>query len=128
MSETLDMVDAAKKARILIVEDEPMVAYVLAEFLTDAGFEVGGVAGRLEAALALIERGGFDAAVLDANLAGVSAGPVATALRARGLPFIVVSGYLPRQQDAAFAGAPCLQKPCKPELLLKTLQDTVTVQ
>jgi DNA-binding response OmpR family regulator len=117
-----------RKARILVIEDEPMIAYVLAEFLTDAGFEIGGVAGRLETALAMIECSVFDAAILDANLAGVSAGPAAVALKARGLPFIVVSGYLPEQQESAFEGAVCLQKPCNPETLLKTLHETITVQ
>jgi DNA-binding response OmpR family regulator len=114
--------DGRDNARILIVEDEPMLAFVLEEFLTDAGFEIAGVAGRLEMALAMIESRVFDAAILDANLAGVSAGPVATALTARGLPFIVVSGYLPEQQPSAFSGALRLQKPCGPNDLIQALR------
>jgi DNA-binding response OmpR family regulator len=110
------------RSSILIVEDEPMLAFALEQFLIDAGFDIAGVMGRLETALAIIESGGFDAAILDANLAGVSAGPAASALAARGTPFIVVSGYLPEQHQNAFSGAVCLQKPCRPESLLQALQ------
>lgn len=99
-----------------------MLAFVLEEFLTEAGFNVVGVAGRLETALALIESCVFDVAILDANLAGVSAGPAALALTARGLPFIVVSGYLPEQQRSAFSGALRIQKPCQPEQLVRALR------
>ncbi len=109
-------------ARILIVEDEPMLAFVLEETLIDAGFEIAGVAGRLETALAMIESEVFDAAIVDANLAGVSAGPAASALAARGTPFIVVSGYLPEQQQSAFSGALRLQKPCRPDDLISALR------
>jgi len=105
-----------------------MLAFALEEFLTDAGFEVIGVAGRIETALAMIDSGGFDAAILDANLAGVSAGPAATALRERGVPFIVVSGYLPSQQQSVFNGALCLQKPCPPDRLIQALRGILTAQ
>lgn len=107
--------------RILIVEDEPLLALILEEVLLDAGFAIVGIAGRLEAALAYIGEGECDAAVLDANLAGVSAGPAASELRRLGIPFIVVSGYSAAQQSAAFGGAICFQKPCKPELMIEAL-------
>ena len=64
--------DKRKSARILIVEDEPMIALELEEFLIDAGFKIAAIAGKLEKALALIESGACDAAIVDANLAGVS--------------------------------------------------------
>jgi DNA-binding response OmpR family regulator len=120
--------DTQQKTCILIVEDEPMLAFALEEFLIDAGFEVVGVAGRIETALTMIEGGGFDAAILDANLAGVSAGPAALALKARGVPFVVVSGYLASQQQSAFQGALCLQKPCPPDRLIQALHDILTAQ
>ena len=107
--------------RVLIVEDEPMLAFALEEFLTEAGFEIAGVAARLETALAMIETGIFDAAIVDANLAGVSAGPAAAALTARGLPFVIVSGYSSDQQQSVFSGALRLQKPCRPEELIQAL-------
>ncbi|MDB5406561.1 MAG: response regulator receiver protein [Rhodospirillales bacterium] len=120
--------DNQKKASILIVEDEATLAFCLEEALIDAGFEVAGVAGRLETALAMIHNGVFDAAILDANLAGVSAGPAASAMAARGLPFIVVSGYLPEQQQTAFTGALCLQKPCRPDRVIRALRSILPAQ
>ena len=122
MTQRATMCGSERQARILIVEDEPMLAFVLEDFLRDAGFEIAGVAGRLETALAMIEEGLFDAAILDANLAGVSSGPAASAMRARGAPFIVVSGYLPEQQQSAFSGALHLQKPCQPDDLISALR------
>ncbi len=111
------------KKRVLIVEDEAMIAFMVEESLNEGGFEVAGVAGRLETALTFIELGQFDAAVLDSNLAGVSAGPAAAALRALGRPFVVVSGYLPSQQQEVFVGAPCIQKPYDPQSLIDLLRD-----
>ncbi len=110
------------KTRILIIEDDPTLAFALEEFLIDAGFEIAGVAGRLAKALAMIETGVFDAVILDANLAGVSASPAALALTARGSPFIVISGYSPEQQPGSFSGAIRLQKPCRPEDILRALR------
>ena len=108
--------------RLLIVEDEPMLAYALEESLLEAGFQVTGVAGRLGPALALIETDNCDAAIIDANLAGVSAAPAAAALLARGVPFIVVSGYSSAQQNGAFSGGRFLQKPYQMEELIRVVR------
>ncbi len=80
-------VDKQQHARILIIEDEPTMAHYLQDLLVEEGFEIAGVAGKLEKALALIESGACDAAIVDANLAGVSASPAASALKARGVAF-----------------------------------------
>jgi CheY-like chemotaxis protein len=112
---------SSQVARILVVEDEPMLAYALEESLIEAGFEIAGVAGRLDTALAMINIGEFDAAIIDANLAGVSAGPAAAALAARAIPFVVVSGYSPEQHPAAFPGAIFVSKPCRAEQLIRAL-------
>jgi DNA-binding response OmpR family regulator len=114
-------------SRILIVEDEPLIAMGLERLLVAAGFEVSGVAGRLAKALALIELNACDAAILDANLAGVSASPAGAALSARGLPFLVLSGYSAAQQSHAFPGAAeFLQKPCKPDSIIAALSKIVS--
>ena len=118
--------DQRKPARILIVEDEPMLALTLEETLVDAGFEIAGVAGTLDKALALIESAGCDAAIVDANLNGISATPVAAALTARGLPFIVMSGYSPGQQPEVLRATPLIQKPCRAERLIEALQDVLS--
>lgn len=86
------------QARILVVDDEPVIAMELEYMLVEAGFTIAGVTGNLQTALSLVESGICDAAILDANLNGVSAAPIAAALAARCLPFLVLSGYAPDQQ------------------------------
>ncbi len=105
-----------------------MLALDLEEIIVDAGFKISAIAGTLEKALALIESGGFDAAIVDANLAGVSASPLASAMTARGLPFIVLSGYSSEQLQGAFPGALFLQKPCRPAQLIQALNTIVLKQ
>lgn len=109
-------------ARILIIEDEPMLALGLEDLLVESGFKVAGVAGKLSNALAIIGLGKCDAAIVDANLAGVSASPAGAALTANGLPFIVLSGYSAEQHCGAFPGATLfLQKPCVDERIIEAL-------
>jgi DNA-binding response OmpR family regulator len=115
------MMSTKPPRRILLIEDEPMLAFMLEEFLLGAGYAVPAIATRLNAALRAIAEGTCDAAILDANLAGVSAAPAAAALTARGIPFLVLSGYTAHQQEDAFAGAMRLKKPCPPEKLLTAL-------
>ena len=113
--------DKPQAPRILIVEDEPLLALTIQELLVNAGFAIAGVAGRLEKALGLIESVACDAAIVDANLACVSASPVAMALDARAVPFIVLSGYSREQLQGAFPAANFLRKPCRPAQLLQAL-------
>ncbi|HLL59345.1 MAG TPA: response regulator, partial [Allosphingosinicella sp.] len=68
---------AERRLRILIVEDEMLVAMNIEDMLLDLGHEVAGLAGRLEPALALAQEANFDAAMLDVNLAGQPSFPVA---------------------------------------------------
>ena len=79
--------------RIIIIEDEPLIALDLEEAVLDAGCNVGGIARTVDEGLALLNEGGCDGAVLDANLNGISARPLVEWLRAEDVPFIVVSGY-----------------------------------
>jgi CheY-like chemotaxis protein len=111
----------APPMRILIIEDEPMIALYLQELLEDAGFAIIGVASRLAKAMELIKSAVFDVAILDANLAGISSSPAAAALVARSMPFVVLSGYSMQQQQQAFPTPHFLQKPCRPEQLISML-------
>ena len=120
--------DKQQHTRVLIIEDEPMIAFTLEDLLVDAGFEVVCVAGKLEKALALIDAAGFDVAIVDANLSGVSASPAASALTARGVPFIVLSGYSAEQLQGAFPGAHFVKKPCRPAELIQSLNNIVLKQ
>jgi CheY-like chemotaxis protein len=79
--------------RILVIEDEALIGMMLASMLEDLGCIVLGPATHLDSALAGAREMEMDAAILDLNLNGVSALPVAEALRQRQIPFIVSSGY-----------------------------------
>lgn len=118
-----------RRHTVLIVEDEAIIAFAIEELVLEAGFDIAGVTGGLEKALALIESGVCTVAILDTNLAGVSAGPAATALAARGVPFLVLSGYAPHQQAPPFSAAAIhLQKPCPPERLIDALRSVTGPQ
>ena len=108
------------------MEDEPILAFAIEELLIEDGFQIAGVTGKLETALTIIASGNCDAAILDANLKGVSAAPAATALKTHGIAFIVLSGYARDQQQTAFSDAVQLQKPCSPERLLLALHTLLT--
>jgi CheY-like chemotaxis protein len=108
--------------RVLVVEDEGLIALEIAQVLTDAGFKVVGPARSVMPALALLEREGCDAAVLDVNLGDETSEAVAKTLRAARTPFITLSGYSRSQHPSVFAGAPALFKPLRSELLVAELR------
>lgn len=97
--------------RLLIVEDEPIIAFEIADIAKDAGCAATAIVNTIDAALEVIERKACDAAILDANLGGASAAPVAERLREAGLPFIVVTGYTAGQIGDWLGGAPIIAKP-----------------
>lgn len=109
---------ALRDQRVLIVEDEALVAMELARVLTQAGALVVGPAGSIEEALDLVEGGGqIDRAVLDINLGGRMVTPVADALTAKAIPFVYLTGY----QEPGVSDGPVLRKPASLELLLTAL-------
>lgn len=79
--------------RILVVEDEMMVAWLLEDMLADLGYEPIGPAARVDQALAMIKEEAIDAAVLDVNLNGQASYAAADALTLRGVPFVFSTGY-----------------------------------
>jgi DNA-binding response OmpR family regulator len=98
--------------RILILEDEVILALDLADQLESAGFQVIGPATSVAAALRLIAAEPCDAAVLDINLGVETSAPVAAELKKAGIPFIAVSGNSREHQPEIFHGAPWVPKPC----------------
>ncbi len=108
--------------RVLVVEDEPLIAFDIAAYLTEAGFEVVGPATSLAAALKLLASQGCDLAVLDVNLGPQTAAPIAAALSARSLPFLALSGYSIDQLPEGFKDAPMLTKPVDPKRLVGELR------
>lgn len=109
--------------RILIVEDEALLAMELQFAFEDAGAEVLGPALSREAALALVESGDeIDLAVLDVDLAGRDVYPVARLLRQRGVRFLFHTGHGSREElIALFPDAPTCIKPTSPERLIAQL-------
>ncbi len=110
------------RPRILVVEDEALVALEIAQILTDAGFEVVGPAMTATQALELVMYTGCDAALLDINLGRETSEPVALELKERGRPFITLSGYSREQHACVFRDAPSLAKPLRPERLVAELR------
>jgi DNA-binding response OmpR family regulator len=108
--------------RVLVVEDEPLIAFDVAEYLREAGFEVVGPAASVSAALRLLKAQGCDLAVLDVNLGRETAAPIADALAAKSLPFIALSGYSSDQLPKGFENAPMLTKPVDPKRLVAELR------
>ena len=98
-------------ARILIVEDEMLVAMLIEDALTDLGHEILGPAMRLETALEAASSQQFDFAILDINLAGKQSFPVADCLSQRGIPFMFASGYGAAGLSAPYLLAEVIQKP-----------------
>ncbi|MBX6742189.1 MAG: response regulator [Acetobacteraceae bacterium] len=107
--------------RVLVVEDEALVAMLVEDALLDAGASVIGPAATVAEALALLEREAPEAAVLDLNLAGETSTPVADALAARGVPFVVATGYGAEGLPPGHAAVPVLAKPYDPDELTAAL-------
>jgi CheY-like chemotaxis protein len=112
--------------RVLVVEDELMIAMLVEDMLADLGCAVVGPAHELASALELAKEGGIDAALLDVNLAGQPVFPVADALRAKGIPSIFSTGYGEAGLRDCDAGAPVLQKPFRAGDLARALTAALT--
>jgi PAS domain S-box-containing protein len=97
--------------RLLVVEDELLVSMLIEEILGELGATVAGPYGRLADGLAAAKAERFDGAILDLNLAGESADPLADLLLARGVPFVFITGYQRESIDRRYANVPVLQKP-----------------
>jgi DNA-binding response OmpR family regulator len=105
--------DTAER-RILVVEDEALVAMLVEDALVDAGFAVLGPARSVAQALEMLRAETPDAAVLDLNLGGENSLSVADALAARGIPFLVATGYGAAGLPAHLRHIPVLPKPYDP--------------
>jgi PAS domain S-box-containing protein len=113
---------ALQGKRILVIEDEPLVAMDVESSLTAAGCEVVGPAATLERAKLLIEESDCDAALLDVNLAGQPVDELATLLTRKNRPFAFVTGYGRDALPSGFRGAVVLGKPFSADQLLATVE------
>ena len=114
-----------KGLRVLVVEDEALVALQLEDMLSDLGCAVIGPAARVHQALDLLNGQRVDAAVLDLNVAGELVYPVAEALTRRGVPFIFATGYGASGLTEPYRSRPVLQKPFLLTQLRKAMLDSM---
>lgn len=98
--------------RVLIVEDEPLIAMMLEDFLDVLGKNAVATADSVASALAAIGEAEIDAAILDVNLrGGEKSTPIAEALASKNIPFVFASGGSGDSVDERFRDRPMLQKP-----------------
>jgi DNA-binding response OmpR family regulator len=98
--------------KVLVVEDEPLLAMLLEESLAELGHEVAGSAATVEQAMATLDAGEVDFALLDYTLADeTNAGPVAERLRRVAIPFIYMTGHRSLPLGSSLPEAPMLAKP-----------------
>lgn len=108
--------------RILVVEDDLTIAVLIEEVLQDLGCIVVGPVGKLDAALRLASDEVLDAAILDVTIRGGKIFPVADRLQARGIPFVLASGYGDWALPEAFRNQPRLTKPFRVKELKAQVQ------
>ncbi|TNC49433.1 response regulator [Rubellimicrobium rubrum] len=98
--------------RVLVVEDEMLIAMTIEDMLEDLGCSVLGHASSVEDALERVNRERPDAVTLDGNLAGQMSSPVAERLADLGIPYVVITGYIESTlADPILSKAPRLSKP-----------------
>lgn len=109
--------------RLMVVEDDPLIAMDLEDQLASLGFSVVATAHTLRAALSALETRRPDAAIIDVNLGFETAEPLAALLRSHRIPFLRLSGYgADPEPGSAFFGVPRLLKPFSEEDLLIELE------
>jgi len=109
-------------ARVLVVEDESLLAETLCDLMQDAGCEPVGPAATVAAALGLIDRAAIDVAVLDIRLLSEMSFPVAYALRRRGIPLVFLTSYEHRTLPKDLGDAILVEKPFSAPLLIEIVR------
>ncbi|HZR72621.1 response regulator [Bradyrhizobium sp.] len=114
------------QASILLVEDEALIRMMLVDMVEELGHTVIAEAGSVEIGRPLAEIEQYDLAIVDINLEGFNAQPVVEAIRDRGLPFFLLSGYGAASVPDALKGMPVLNKPCSLETLKHTIDQLLS--
>ena len=114
-------INVAAGDEILLVEDEPLIAMMLTDMLSELGFKVDGPHGTLAEAMTAAEGKALKAAILDVNLAGEKIYPVASLLSNRSIPFVFITGYGRDSIDSKFRDVAVLQKPIERQKLRSIL-------
>jgi two-component SAPR family response regulator len=109
------------RPRVLLVEDEALVAMMMEDVLEDLGWEVAGSFGDVRPTLDWLANHDLDAAVLDINLGAEMVFPIAEVLKARGTPFTFLTGYTAPPRAGEFSN-PILNKPVDVDQLERVLE------
>jgi CheY-like chemotaxis protein len=109
--------------RVLVCDDNVLMADVVSEFLRDCGLEPVGPASRLESAMQMTRERALDGAILDINLNRQPCFPVCAILSARRIPFIFLTGYPHAAIPIEYRGTPLLGKPFEPNEMKEALAD-----
>lgn len=112
----------AEPRSIMIVEDEPLIAMMLEDFLESLGYSIHSSCATVTDALQQVERDGFDLAILDVNLNGQTVWPVAHKLREKGIPFVIATGGHVEPPPAEFANVPVIEKPYTVDRVIPALE------
>jgi len=107
--------------RILVVEDSPVLAPFTADVLAELGCEVVGPAPNMAVAREMVDAGEFDAALMDVHIRGERVFPLCEVLAAKGVPFVLTSGYADWTMPEKWDDRPRLQKPYTIEQIEKAL-------
>jgi CheY-like chemotaxis protein len=113
---------SSEPVRILLVEDEALIALMLEDMVEGMGCAVTGLAPRVGLGISMAEAGDFDIAILDVNVAGENIEPVADALAQRGTPFIFATGYGEAGVPLRYRNRPVVAKPFRSEQLEAAIQ------
>ncbi|NJO35679.1 MAG: response regulator [Rhodospirillales bacterium] len=108
--------------RVLIVEDEPLIAMLVQEWIEELSCTVIGPAASVSGALELIAGAALDGAVLDVSLGNEESFPIADELGKRGVPFVFATGYGGDDLEVRFAGAQVLAKPFEHKLFCEVVK------
>ena len=111
--------------RVLVCDDNLLIAEVVAEFLRECGLKPMGPVGHLETAMHMARERALDGAILDINLAGRPCFPVCAILSARRIPFVFLTGYPEAVITAEYRCAPLITKPFEPTEMKEVLAHTL---
>jgi CheY-like chemotaxis protein len=118
----------SEQKRILLVEDETLVAMMMREMLIDLGYAVVGPMNDKDSALEAAKESNIDCAILDLNLDGFASYPIADELAARAVPFLFLTGYDKEAVDRRYASIPLLQKPVDEQSLRQAISALLQLQ
>jgi CheY-like chemotaxis protein len=114
----------ATQRRILVVEDSSVICLEIAATLRQKGFEMIGPAATVTSAMMLLDQQSVDAAVLDLNLDGENAQPIAERLQSQSIPYVLATGYDPLTVlPSHLSNTPCVRKPFRRRELADALAE-----